>query len=561
MLKVFKQLLKKSKFARYVTRRYRLRARLPKCASIIGENQSYWNNIAKNVKDGKNILFATSCGGNLPATNLETLLAVALTMRNASVSVLLCDGVLPACFLCDIEWYREEKHFAKHGPAKSHCKDCFSLIGKTYSDLGIPVLRYSELIEKKDLDIIEEISSNLSLPEINNYIHNGIPIGEHALAGAVRFYAKASLNDPYAEIVLRRYFRAALITSFVMQNLFVRQKFECVVFDFGMYVPHGVTGEVARREGVRVVNWHVAYRKKCFIFSHHETYHHTLMSEPVKNWEDMRWNKEMEEEIVAYLKSRWHGTNDWIIFNEKPQNEVLVIEKEVGVDFSKSCIGMLTNVMWDAQLHYPGNTFKNMLDWVITTIDYFTRRPDLQLLIRVHPAEFTGTLRSRQPIIGEIRKKFPTLPKNIFIIPPESKISTYTAMLKCNTIIIYGTKTGVELTSMGIPTIAAGEAWIRNKGVTMDVNSIKEYFTLLDRLPLSKPLSKEITQRALKYAYHYFFRRMIPLKCAIPTQYFPPFKISISSIRELEQGCDIGLDVICNGILNGSEFIYPAELV
>ena len=67
-------------------------------------------------------------------------------------------------------------------------------------------------------------------------------------------------------------------------------------------------------------------------------------------------------------------------------------------------IGLLTNVSWDAQLHYPANAFANMLEWLVQTCRYFATRPDLQLLVRVHPAEISGFPPSRQPILGELRK-------------------------------------------------------------------------------------------------------------------------------------------------------------
>ena len=66
------------------------------------------------------------------------------------------------------------------------------------------------------------------------------------------------------------------------------------------------------------------------------------------------------------------------------------------------------------------------------------------------------------------------------MIPPESQVSTYAAVAGVDAAIIYGTKTGVELTSVGIPTIVAGEAWIRNKGLTLDASSPEDYFQILD---------------------------------------------------------------------------------
>ncbi|MGH7380672.1 MAG: capsule biosynthesis protein [Candidatus Methylomirabilales bacterium] len=387
-------------------------------------------------------------------------------------------------------------------------------------------------------------------------------VGKHALAGALRFYVRGNLEGvPLGEAVLRRYFNASLLTAFASHRLMNTISFTCVCAIDGLYVPIGSIGEVAREQKVRVVNWNAAYRKQSFVFSHHKSFHHTLLFEPTTYWENMTWTPEMEAEILNYVKSRWYGTHDWLSYVETPQDDVSAIAAKFGIDFSKPCIGMLTNIVWEGQVLYRGTAFRNMLEWALETIRYFSDRADLQLIVRVHPAEVRGTHLSRQPIIDEIKQAFPTLPKNVFIIPPDSTISTYATMLKCDTVIIYGTQTGVELASMGIPVIVAGEAWIRNKGVTLDASSHEEYFKLLDRLPLKERLSEAVTQRARKYAYHFFFRRMgIPLPFMVPTSGWPPFKLELSGIDDLLPGRSVGLDVICNGILNGDEFIYPAEL-
>ena len=63
-------------------------------------------------------------------------------------------------------------------------------------------------------------------------------------------------------------------------------------------------------------------------------------------------------------------------------------------------------------------------------------------------------------------------------------------------------------------------------------------------------------QLARKYAYHLFFRRMIPVKALEKINAFGPYKINIKYISELEDGYDKGLDTICNAILDKKEFIY-----
>jgi hypothetical protein len=382
------------------------------------------------------------------------------------------------------------------------------------------------------------------------------------LAGALRFFARADLSDQaHSEPVLRRCLSAAIQTAIVTRRLLEAHSFESVCLNHGLYVPQGIVAEVARAHGCHVSTWNVAYRKQSFIFSHRETYHHTLMTEPVTEWEDLPWNAAREREVVDYLESRRRSGRDWIAFQARnPEENIASIRKDLNLDPAKPAIGMLTNVAWDAQLHYPANAFPDMLTWVKKTVAYFANRPDLQLIIRVHPAEVTGGIASRQPVVEEIGRAFPDLPGNVRVIPPESPISTYAVMDICNAVIIYGTKTGVELTSRGTPVIVAGEAWIRNKGLTIDVTSADDYFTTLDRLPLSSRMTDERVTRARKYAYHFFFRRMIPVARVAPTGVKEPaFRLNVSRVEDLLPGRDSGLDTICDGILNGTPFTYRAE--
>jgi hypothetical protein len=504
-------------------------------------------------------ILIANIGGHAESASMESMLAAALNLRGAQTDVLLCDEVLPACERCGIDWMLSAASFVRNGPRKDSCPTCFAPAFEMFQTLGLTIHRYGQLLDADDIRNAEQVSASIPVEEVGDYTLDGIPVGEHAWAGALRFFARGDLREErYGEAVLRRYLRASLLTATALSRLFDNTKYDCVIAHHGIYVPQGIVGAVARSKGVRVVNWTIAYKKRCFIFSHDDTYHHTMMEEPVSNWENMAWTAEMEEELIDYLKSRWDGSRDWISFNRKPESDLKAIGQELGIDFSRPSVGLLTNVIWDAQLHYPSNVFGNMIEWLIETIRYFSERPDLQLIVRIHPAEVNGAIKSRQLALEEIERAFPTLPKNIFIIPPTSSISTYPVMLQCNAVLIYGTKTGVELTSMGVPVIVAGEAWIRNKGVTTDATSVAEYKGLLDSLPLAGRLDDERIRRARMYAYHFFFRRMIPLEYVVQAAW-PRYNIQIDSLEDLRPGKSVGLDVICDGIMRGTEFIYPAE--
>src|SRR5258707_1246878 len=80
---------------------------------------------------------------------------------------------------------------------------------------------------------------------------------------------------------------AALRTLYATRSCLRDLKIKTSTFHHGIYIPQGIVAEVARQEGVRVAVWTVAYRTGCFIGSHDDTYHHTLMTEPVEAWQDM----------------------------------------------------------------------------------------------------------------------------------------------------------------------------------------------------------------------------------------------------------------------------------
>jgi hypothetical protein len=528
----------------------------PDWKRVLAGNPQLWTSAKAAAGGGPRVLMATAIGSYAHAVTLESALAAALTFRGAEVHALLCDGAMPACAECDSSLYPNLQRFVDEGPLRDLCRDCQWPAERVYRDLGLVLHRYSDWITPDERAEAASLARSLPVDQIESFRADGLVIGQHAYAGALRFFATGSLDDePYGEAVLRRYLESALVTAQASRRLIRTIGFSSAVFTHGIYVPWGILGEVARDEGVHVSTWNVAYRKRRFIFSHDDTYHHTLLSEPREHWEERDLSTTQERELIQYLASRREGLFDWIVFQRPNRQDPRDVAKELGLDTSKPIIGLLTNVSWDAQLHYPANAFRSMLDWVARTCDYFATRPDLQLLIRVHPAEISGFPPSRQPILTELRKRVPRLAPNIFVVPPASPMSTYALMSLCNAAIIYGTKMGVELTSVGIPIIVAGEAWIRNKGLTHDATSPEEYFEILDRLPFAGRLGGDQLARARRYAYHFFFNRMIPLPFIEPKAGYPIYRLKLDRVEQLLPGHTPGLDTICDGILAGTPFV------
>jgi capsular polysaccharide biosynthesis protein len=517
-----------------------------------------WQATLAAARRGQRVLLATNLGGHFALAAIDRLLAVALTLRGAHATTVLCDAILPACQMCEINLVPDAAVLARRGPPRLLCKYCYSPAADQLRALRLPAAELGHNLSDDERARAYIYAGRIAAADIRTASWNGLPVGEHAYAGALRYFARGTIDqEPLGEAVLRRFLASAIVTAAAYGRLFESLRPEVVVAHHGIYTPQGIVTALARSRGIRIVTWNPAYRRHCFIFSHDDTYHHTLMDEPTGRWALRPLAQQERESTLSYLRSRWTGTGDWIRFHKNPDDLRAVDLKGLGLDLGKPYCVAFTNVFWDAQLHYPANAFSGQLEWLVETIRWFASRPDLQLVIRVHPAEISGSPPSRQLAVDEIASAFPNLPKNVFIISPDSTASSYMLAEYANAVLIYATKMGVELAAVGIPIIVAGEAWVRNKGFTLDATSKQHYFELLSRLPFAERLDSGLRERALAYAHHFFFRRMIPLPFVEPESGPRRFTVAVSDLDALSRGADAGLDAICDGILSGSPFEMP----
>ena len=76
-----------------------------------------------------------------------------------------------------------------------------------------------------------------------------ISIGEHAYAGALRYYARGDLTSEFfGEQILRRYLKSALLTVFCLDRLLEQNNYDVVCFHHGIYVPQGLITQVCQKK-------------------------------------------------------------------------------------------------------------------------------------------------------------------------------------------------------------------------------------------------------------------------------------------------------------------------
>jgi hypothetical protein len=514
-------------------------------------------NSSKNTNfKNKKILIATSSGGLYPHLIFESILGIALDFKGADVEFLLCDNALPACIMSTTKNISEDE-LLKNGPKKL-CSNCF-FDGHNYlKKTNLKINRISNFLSNKDILKAKNITEKTPAQKIKDYIFDKIPVGNQAYAGALRYYATTDLDaEKYGNEILKKYFEASIIMKLALDNFFSKNQYDLIIMNHGIYVPQGVINDYAKKKNFKIVTWFPFYRKRSYCFFRGDTYQKEFLTEKNYLWENLKLTKEKKKKIINYLISRKTGTGDWKFYYNNPSFNKKLFFRKYNIDKEKPIIGMATNVIWDAQIDYPKQFFNSILEWVFHTIEFFKKNPNMQLVIRVHPAEVMSDRKAKQKIADEIYKKFKNLPNNIIIVPPEDPISSYTIFDNCNSVLIYASKIGIELCAAGIPVIVVGPGQIKNKKIAYDVNSYKEYNYILSQLPLNKKkyLNKNKILRAKKYAYHAFFRKPTLIKSVYLTENrWPNISIDKNFYNNLAKKKDPGLDFVCDAILNDKKF-------
>lgn len=506
--------------------------------------------------DAARVLLATLDGGNLQAAGVERVLASALTLRGHHVDTVLCDRALPACIECS-HVVMTPQRMASHGPRGTACRSCTAVGERAQRGTGSTVHHLSAWITEDDRREATDLAANRTAADLATLELDGVHVGEHAVAGALRFLAVGTLpDDPTTTTIVKRYLAAAVLTARAAQRLLAELRPTVVVLQHGIYVPQGPVVEVARAQGVRIVTWSTGSPAQSFLFSHDDTYHRTMLAESPSAWADAPWSPELAEDTREYLESRRTGSRDWVSFGAPPSHVGDDTVEALARD-GRPVLLLLTNVIWDAQVHFEERAFPSQAAWLEATVDWARERSDVQVVIRAHPAEKTGYLPARERVADVVRACDP--PANVVLVDADSPTSTYDLVDAANAVAVYGTKVAVEAAGRGTPVIVAGEAWIRGKGLSIDVDSPEQYRRVLDSLPLPAGLDEQAREDALRYARHLFLRRMVPVRAfqrlpqggALGRPIFAP---RVEDARELAPGADPGLDVICAGIVDGTPF-------
>lgn len=464
----------------------------------------------------------------------DSMIGHGLALRGADVSFLTCGGGLE---ICD----RANTHEAPPMP----CTSCARYTSVALDAHGFETHMLSTYWNDDDEGEWPEIDE-LEAGELRGAEAEGLPLGELVSRPVKWFLCAANLDDdPLAGPTNRAFLRSARRIARAVDKVLDEVQPDHVLMFNGFFLFEAILWARCRQRGIDVVTYERAFRKETLVV-------HREVPAGLYDFSDS-WpqsNRPLTDaetvELDTYLDDRRKGT----AFDQRWIWEDRAIERPEG-----RLAVMFTNLTWDTAVIERDDAFPSIEAWVDSTIDYFVRRPDDHLVIRIHPAETSlPSQRTRDSLFDYINRAHPDLPKNITVIAPGDAVTSYQLMDQCDLGLVYTSTTGLELALNGKPVITSGETHYRRKGFTEDVSSPDDYWDALDRAlaePGSLPQDREMARR---YTHFFFFRAPVPSPGVLE-----PIKglarLATEDPADLMPNGLEGVDRICRGILEGTPFV------
>jgi len=389
------------------------------------------------------------------------------------------------------------------------------------------------------------------------FVYRGLVLGEIVKCSIGHFLRTDTFGGTPEEVaVYRNWLVSAVMMTHICERLISKFRPDVVVMMSGMFMPEQVMFTLAQKENIRVITAEIGYQAETLSFHHNRfaDYQNDLCWEMVK---DIPLTDREESELDKYLLGRRKCQNYTINYWPTQTSNINFITDELQLDRTKKLAVMFTNLTWDSAVYKKDIAFINMWDWIISTINYFSDNQDLQLVIRIHPAEKIIPGASRDSVTQRIRSNYRVLPNNIKVVLPENDISSYTLMEMGDLSIVYTSTMGMEIAAFGKPVMVTGDVHYRGKGFTIDVNSKDEYFQLLDDFFKhgKRILPDSWLKTARRYAYFSFFQSSIPFRLVSHRSIEDVPNFNYQSLEDLQPGKEANLDSICNSIINAKPFI------
>jgi hypothetical protein len=492
-------------------------------------------------------------GGMPLLLDVEGAVAAALKLRQNKIHAIVCDGVFIACVKREIT---DGVSIHDWGDA---CNTCKQTCSNTLTQLGVPHSFIGDYVSDDELILAKKQAIHAKWETLTSIKYGNVSIGRNIKSGIQRYLKGYPL--PEEPRLVEEYAYSGLVCAMAAHNAIKKIKPNKVIMSHGVYVDWGPALQTALELKIPIAVWLSSYLPARFYWRHVTD---RDFIDP-HNMSDLAWKKISSKAInvneanrlEAYFVDRYQKNASFDMKHLMPYTgRVAEALARYRLEKAKPIWGILAHINWDAVSDFAPMLYDSFNEWMLDTLEIAKNVPEVQWLVKVHPAEAWDSLEGVEQLI---KAKFPKLPDNIRVLPADENISPMDFFnMVDGAVSVYGTS-GLELATKGKPVILAGDAHYGKKGFTLDAKDKDDYHKLLRNTPAITSLNPYQVELAKIYAYYYFILRQIPLSVVSnPNDKWWAFQFDKK--ERLLPGNDPAIDFLCARILDNREFIMHEEL-
>lgn len=403
-------------------------------------------------------------------SSVEAVLADQLSRDGHDVIVVRCKGLLNHfCPAMSEAGLHQDSESSKREQICSKCIARGNNIDSEYRFNSISLDSYSN---SSDVEIINTWKSKLRNEKWADFEVGNIPLGRIA---AYEFLLTNKLNSRIIPTNLWPHYLGQFIntanTYLSMQRLILDQKPEGIIVHNSLYSSNRVVVKIAEKLDIPTFHLGVGTDLKHYgdSFSLYSSIQDEIELNTSDGWKLVSSQPLTEERIKPVIEnflqaaksksaftysSKVEGTKPSELFSHLGMGKDLpvcvALLSSADERFAADLVGALPYSL--AELDTLN--FNSQIDWVKYLIDLFSKRDDIQLVIRVHPRLFPN---KREKVLSEagkaLKEAFSELPDNVTINWPEDNIALYDLAQITDVCLNATSSAGGELLALGIPVV------------------------------------------------------------------------------------------------------------
>ncbi len=378
-----------------------------------------------------------------------------------------CGGLFKRCVGKDSVGLRGD---APDAAGAEICASCIASSFRLTAYGGLPSFDLRNVVGDDVLLKAEETLASLADAELTEYTVDSFKLGKlclHDLILSRKLFRETPL-DPEQRLYLRQYLTTALATYLGVESFLRKAQVTDVVF-YGQYAANIAAVCAAKKTGV---NWRViAYinhlgvdQRRIYMNGVHTHSWTARMIDEWPQWRDLPLALNEIRETGGDVLIRF-GAGSFTTYSPPKTTQADVISK-LDLDPSKQLIVAFTSSLDEysaeeiiddvlgfasPQLVRP---YIDQIAWLTSMLHEIGARPDLQLVIRIHPREDANKREgARSQHLEQLIKHLSAVPSNVRVVWPADPISSYDLIEVADLVQVWSSTIGLESARLGIPVI------------------------------------------------------------------------------------------------------------